>query len=49
MPVFCYTEEAVNQIKDKRYKEGLASVYKNEKIVAIGVGFKGKQIKMERI
>ena len=43
------TEEAVKQIKEKKYKEGFGSKYSHEKIVCIGIGFKGKELKMERL
>jgi hypothetical protein len=40
------TEEALNQIKEKRYKEGFSAKYNYENIVCIGIGFKGKELKM---
>ncbi len=43
------TDEAVNQIKEKKYKEGFSAVYNYESIVCIGIGFKGKELKMERL
>lgn len=48
-PLEKLTEEAVNQIKEKKYKEGFSLVYNHKKIVCIGIGFKGKELKMERI
>jgi hypothetical protein len=43
------TSEAVNQIISKKYKEGLKVKYGHNKIECIGIGFKGKEIKMKRI
>ncbi len=43
------TKEAVDQIKEKKYKEGLAAIYNCTKIVCIGIGFKGKELKTERL
>jgi len=38
--------EAVNQIKVKKYKEGVNKVHGHENIACIGIGFKGKELKM---
>ncbi|OPZ93852.1 MAG: putative AAA-ATPase [Firmicutes bacterium ADurb.Bin419] len=43
------TDEAVNQIKEKKYEEGFRSKYGHKKIVCIGVGFKGKDLKMQKL
>ncbi len=40
------TDEAVSQIKEKKYKEGFSAIHNIENIVCIGIGFKGKQLKM---
>jgi hypothetical protein len=38
--------EAMNQIIDKKYKEGIKVKHGHEKVTCIGVGFKGKELKM---
>lgn len=38
--------EAVTQIQEKKYKEGVYKVHGHENIVCIGIGFKGKELKM---
>lgn len=38
--------EAVTQIEEKKYKEGVYKVHGHENIVCIGIGFKGKELKM---
>lgn len=38
--------EAVTQIEEKKYKEGVYKVHGYENIVCIGIGFKGKELKM---
>ena len=38
--------EAVTQIREKKYKEGVYKVHGHENIVCIGIGFKGKELKM---
>ncbi|MDP4181115.1 MAG: AAA family ATPase [Bacillota bacterium] len=43
------TQEAMSQIIEKKYKEGLVAKYKHEKIICIGVGFKGKLLKMKQL
>ncbi len=48
-PLEKLTEEAAKQIRDKKYEEGFRSVYGHEKVVCIGVGFKGKELKMEKL
>lgn len=40
------TEEAVNQIKEKKYKEGFSATYSIGNVVCIGIGIKGKELKM---
>jgi len=42
-------KDAVKQIKDNKYKEGLQLVHGHENIQCIGIGFKGKEIKMEAV
>jgi hypothetical protein len=39
-------EDAIKQIKEKKYEEGLKLIHGHEKVVCIGVGFKGKELKM---
>jgi hypothetical protein len=38
--------EAVTQIEEKKYKEGVYKVHGHENIVCIGIGFKGKELKI---
>ncbi len=38
--------EAATQIKERKYKEGVYKVHGHENIVCIGIGFKGKDLKM---
>ncbi len=38
--------EAVTQIKEKKYKEGVHKLHGHKNIVCIGIGFKGKELKM---
>ena len=38
--------DAVKQIRDKKYKEGVQAVHGHEDVVCIGIAFKGKEIKM---
>jgi hypothetical protein len=40
------TYEAVKQIRDKKYREGLIAKYGHKNIICIGIGFKGKEIKI---
>ncbi len=40
------TEEAIKQIREKKYEEGIKLIHENKKVVCIGVGFKGKELKM---
>jgi hypothetical protein len=37
---------AMDQIKDKKYKDGLKKTHEVSDVVCIGVGFKGKELKM---
>ena len=39
-------DEAMNQIMDKKYPEGIKLKHGHEKVTCIGVGFKGKEVKM---
>lgn len=39
-------EEVAGQIKDKKYQEGVRLKHGHEKVICIGVGFKGKELKM---
>ncbi len=39
-------EDAIKQIKEKKYEEGLKLIHGHEKVICIGVGFKGKELKM---
>lgn len=41
------TNEAVEQIKDKKYKEGFQDTYGHKDLVCMGIGFKGKELKIE--
>jgi len=43
------TEEAISQIKEKKYREGFRTVHDHENIACIGVGFKGKELKLSHI
>jgi hypothetical protein len=38
--------EAVAQVKGKKYKEGVHKLHGHKNIVCIGIGFKGKELKM---
>ncbi len=40
------SNEALGQIKEKKYKEGVEKVHGHKNIVCIGMGFKGKELKM---
>ncbi len=39
-------EDAIKQIKEKKYEEGVKLKHGHEKVICIGVGFKGKELKM---
>ncbi len=39
-------EQAMTQIEEKRYKDGLQAAYEVRDVVGIGIGFKGKELKM---
>jgi len=39
---------AVEQIRNKKYKEGLQSVYGHENVICLGIGFKGKQLLLKK-
>jgi hypothetical protein len=36
--------EAVSQISEKKYKDGVQSVHGNKDVICLGIGFKGKQL-----
>ncbi|TYQ14939.1 UNVERIFIED_CONTAM: PD-(D/E)XK nuclease superfamily protein [Acetivibrio alkalicellulosi] len=38
--------EALNQIKDKKYPEGVQKLHHHKNIMCIGIGFKGKELKI---
>ncbi|TYQ16751.1 UNVERIFIED_CONTAM: PD-(D/E)XK nuclease superfamily protein [Acetivibrio alkalicellulosi] len=40
------TKEALNQIKDKKYSEGIQKIYGHKNVKCIGIGFKGKELKI---
>ena len=41
--------KATTQIKEQQYKKGLSTKHGHKDVICMGVGFKGKEVKIRRV